>query len=284
MLGRFVQADTIVPDPYNPVDYDRYSYSRNNPVNYNDPSGHCAFVVGAGFGALFGGIVYGITTLVSGRSFNAGDLATSIAVGAAGGALVGTGVGAGSGIAMLASIGADTGILSSELAYEVTSGNQFTSGELLATSLVGAATGAATGVLGIPGINPAVATGGKIAVNALAGAADYSLRSVVNEQDINAGGLLASSIIGGVAGVVGELLPSIKSIGGSRTERLYAEEMDRIYNNAYLKPDNMVRQGQRDVLARNFVANGVVDDFVRGAGINIVLSPLQNYFGYVLSQ
>ncbi len=39
-LGRFAQADTIIPDPYNPLDYNRYAYSRNNPVNYTDPSGH----------------------------------------------------------------------------------------------------------------------------------------------------------------------------------------------------------------------------------------------------
>jgi len=39
-LNRFLSPDTIVPDPYNPLDYDRYSYARNNPVRYNDPSGH----------------------------------------------------------------------------------------------------------------------------------------------------------------------------------------------------------------------------------------------------
>ncbi|NOH04081.1 MAG: hypothetical protein HND47_19985 [Chloroflexi bacterium] len=34
------QPDTIVPDPSNPQDWDRYSYSRNNPLKYIDPSGH----------------------------------------------------------------------------------------------------------------------------------------------------------------------------------------------------------------------------------------------------
>ena len=39
-LNRWTQPDPIIPDPNNPQDYDRYAYVRNNPVNYNDPTGH----------------------------------------------------------------------------------------------------------------------------------------------------------------------------------------------------------------------------------------------------
>lgn len=39
-LHRFIQADTIVPDPNNPQSLNRYSYTRNNPVKYTDPTGH----------------------------------------------------------------------------------------------------------------------------------------------------------------------------------------------------------------------------------------------------
>ena len=39
-LSRWLQPDSIVPNKYNPLDLDRYSYVRNNPVNYIDPSGH----------------------------------------------------------------------------------------------------------------------------------------------------------------------------------------------------------------------------------------------------
>ncbi|MBV6401908.1 MAG: hypothetical protein CNIPEHKO_02211 [Anaerolineales bacterium] len=39
-LGRFLSADSLVPNPFNPQDYNRYSYVRNNPVRYTDPSGH----------------------------------------------------------------------------------------------------------------------------------------------------------------------------------------------------------------------------------------------------
>jgi RHS repeat-associated protein len=40
VTGHFVQADTIVPNVINPLDWDRYSYGRNNPFLYVDPSGH----------------------------------------------------------------------------------------------------------------------------------------------------------------------------------------------------------------------------------------------------
>ena len=38
-LGRFAQADTIIPQLRNPADWDRYSYVRNSPVKYSDPNG-----------------------------------------------------------------------------------------------------------------------------------------------------------------------------------------------------------------------------------------------------
>jgi hypothetical protein len=39
-LGRFVQADTLVPDPADPQSLNRYTYVRNNPLKYVDPTGH----------------------------------------------------------------------------------------------------------------------------------------------------------------------------------------------------------------------------------------------------
>ena len=39
-LGRFISADTIIPNPTNPQYFNRYSYCLNNPLKYTDPSGH----------------------------------------------------------------------------------------------------------------------------------------------------------------------------------------------------------------------------------------------------
>lgn len=40
VLGRFISADTLVPNPADPQALNRYSYVRNNPLIYIDPSGH----------------------------------------------------------------------------------------------------------------------------------------------------------------------------------------------------------------------------------------------------
>ncbi|MBI3291696.1 MAG: RHS repeat-associated core domain-containing protein, partial [Elusimicrobia bacterium] len=39
-LGRFIQPDTIVQAPSDPQTLNRYTYARNNPLIYTDPTGH----------------------------------------------------------------------------------------------------------------------------------------------------------------------------------------------------------------------------------------------------
>jgi RHS repeat-associated protein len=67
LLGRFVQADTVVPGIGKSQAFNRYAYTNNNPVKYTDPSGHCisgavadtifcVFVVALVGGAIVGGV------------------------------------------------------------------------------------------------------------------------------------------------------------------------------------------------------------------------------------
>jgi RHS repeat-associated protein len=54
-LGRFVSADTLVAYPGDPQDLNRYSYARNNPLRYTDPSGHGWF--SDTFGGTLGSVI-----------------------------------------------------------------------------------------------------------------------------------------------------------------------------------------------------------------------------------
>jgi len=49
-LGRFIQPDTLIPNPTNPQSLNRFSYALNNPVKYIDPSGN--MYLEAGYGRL----------------------------------------------------------------------------------------------------------------------------------------------------------------------------------------------------------------------------------------
>jgi RHS repeat-associated protein len=65
-LGRFIQADTIIPDLSNPQSYNRYSYCVNNPLRYTDPTGHD--YVGD-VGSMFVGYYQAGAGLVTGTAF-----------------------------------------------------------------------------------------------------------------------------------------------------------------------------------------------------------------------
>lgn len=92
VLGRFISADTVVPSFSDPQSLNRYSYCRNNPLVYVDPSGHAFIIddilIGAAVGALIGGTVQEI----SGGHFVDGLLPGAISgafFGAAGGYIAG---------------------------------------------------------------------------------------------------------------------------------------------------------------------------------------------------
>lgn len=53
--GRFLQPDSIVPDPNNPQSLNRYSYVLGNPLRYTDPTGRCGISAAeAGLNNLLG--------------------------------------------------------------------------------------------------------------------------------------------------------------------------------------------------------------------------------------
>lgn len=81
-MGRFITADSIVQAPYDPQSLNRYSYCRNNPINYVDPTGNfwwfipliIAAVKGAIAGALIGGAIAAATGGNIGQGFLTGAI------------------------------------------------------------------------------------------------------------------------------------------------------------------------------------------------------------------
>jgi RHS repeat-associated protein len=93
-LSRFAQADTIIPEQSQGVQaWDRFAYVNNNPVRYNDPTGHCPVcgaAIGATVGALAGAVFY---TAYNHKAFDVGEYRTAVLAGAAAGGLIGSGIG-----------------------------------------------------------------------------------------------------------------------------------------------------------------------------------------------
>ncbi|MFZ6027927.1 MAG: RHS repeat-associated core domain-containing protein [Chloroflexota bacterium] len=121
-LGRFAQADTLVPNPAYSVDWDRYAYVRNNPINHTDSTGHWPdwldYAVGAGSqflddmtAGLYSDIIYAATgfdfdldgseAFQNGRKFGR-SVSTAVSV-------TETGVGTATAVTAVASIGPTAG-------------------------------------------------------------------------------------------------------------------------------------------------------------------------------
>jgi len=99
LLGRFISADSIVPEPGNLQAYNRYSYCLNNPVIYTDPSGQFFgiddILIGMAITALIGATVGATVAAVNGTNIGMGAITGAIsgslvyAGGMVGGALAG---------------------------------------------------------------------------------------------------------------------------------------------------------------------------------------------------
>ena len=93
-IGRFTQPDSIVQAPYDPQTLNRYTYCRNNPVKYVDPSGHFFSLIAAIVGAIIGAVTGGVAAHQAG-----GDIWKGVLFGAAVGFIAG-GIAQGVGTAM----------------------------------------------------------------------------------------------------------------------------------------------------------------------------------------
>ena len=74
-LGRFLSADPFVQDPFYSQSHNRYVYVWNNPLRYNDPSGHFVFTLGVGIDiAAKGGVNWALAGVLLGAAGTADAL------------------------------------------------------------------------------------------------------------------------------------------------------------------------------------------------------------------
>lgn len=133
-------------------------HSRNNPINYNDPDGHCPLFVTAGIGALIGGIAGGVIYATTNQNTStSGEFWTAVTAGAITGGLIGSGVGilalpgvaaAGGGAVTAATvmIGAGSGAAGSGAGYMLTKPENFDTHDFTVTTTAGGVVGGISAV------------------------------------------------------------------------------------------------------------------------------------------
>jgi hypothetical protein len=202
-LGRFIQADTIVPEPGNPQSLNRYTYVYNNPLTYTDPSGHCTPLIFGAAGAVFGFALYALTT----DSFDVGEALLATGTMAAAGSLIGTGVGAAAGAPMVAAAltGAGVGMVAgggSEMLINGLTGQEFSAPEFAISAAGGAASGAITGLIPGVGLAPAVA---RSAASGGIGVVQYGAEQAVAGRSVDPGGALTAFSTAATGQMLGEV-------------------------------------------------------------------------------
>ena len=126
---------------------------RNNPINFNDPSGHCpTCFIGGAVGGLIGAIGYFANNY---KTFDSGEYWAAVGAGITAGALVGSGVGimaapvttAAVVTAATAMIGAGSAATITEADYLISNPNTFETKTFAETTAISAAVGGVSAVL-----------------------------------------------------------------------------------------------------------------------------------------
>ncbi|MHB8127234.1 MAG: RHS repeat-associated core domain-containing protein [Desulfitobacteriaceae bacterium] len=112
ITARFMQEDTYRGDLNDPLSLNLYTYGANNPIKYDDPSGHVFNLVAAAIGAVAGAAINtgitAVTDYLDDGEFNKGwkDYAGAAVSGAIGGAAAGITLGG----SLVATVAADAAI------------------------------------------------------------------------------------------------------------------------------------------------------------------------------
>ncbi|MBI5304865.1 MAG: RHS repeat-associated core domain-containing protein, partial [Chloroflexi bacterium] len=203
-IGRFTQPDTIVPDWYDPQELNRYTYTRNNPLRYTDPSGHCAIICTGAIGLVVGGLVgFGAYAITHQGNFNTNDALVAAGTGAAAGLLIGSGVGIAAGSSVLGGMltSAGIGAAGNELYYTATHQSNFNATDLVIQSGMGAATGAATGFAAAGPFS----AGAKIVASGVYNAmgAEFSYIYDKGLENVTPAGIATTGTVGFMGGALG---------------------------------------------------------------------------------
>ncbi len=175
-LGRFISPDSIVQAPFDPQTLNRYSYCRNNPVIYIDPSGHW-FGWNNIVGAIISAVVAGIQS-----DWDLQAMATGAAIGAISG---GIGAEAGSSV---------SGNLLTQVVENAWTGEVYSTIGYASVNFGGSLAGGVAGGAVNGGLNAAV-NGNDIAQGMLMGAAQGAVISMVSTPNFSPfGGSAAGSI------------------------------------------------------------------------------------------
>jgi hypothetical protein len=175
VLGRFLSADTKVPDPGDPKAFHRYAFNLDNPVRYVDPTGHgfLDFLKEVWVSVLITVLVIAAIVVITIATGGTASFLWAVAIGALIGGAVGAVVGA------IAAVNAGFDWWSHEFWLSVGAG-------FILGAFVGAAVGAMIGLFSVVGF-AAAATADKMAALVLISAASGSAFGGYYAYKVNGG-------------------------------------------------------------------------------------------------